>query len=105
MRRILFNPVCWLVALAFVAPVNVLKAGDGAGPRGHKHVVSSKAAAKAAAFAEEVSKKEKKRKKKRKQIYKFFRRQCHQGVSYQFLPFCIFDNGMTHCTNFFNCTF
>lgn len=55
MRRILFNPVCWCMVLAFVAPVKVLKAGEGDGPRGHKHTVSAKASAKAAAFAEEVS--------------------------------------------------
>ena len=60
MRRILFNPLCCLVALAFLAPVNVLKAGEGDGPRGHKHTLGvkasiSKASAKAAAFAEEVT--------------------------------------------------
>ena len=59
MCRILFIPVYWLVALAFVAPVSVVKAGEGDGPRGHRRTmgvkVSSKAAAKAAAFAAEVS--------------------------------------------------
>jgi len=58
MRRILFNLVFWCVLLSFVAPVNVLKAGEGDGPRGHKHAagaVSPKAAAKAAAFAEEAN--------------------------------------------------
>ena len=60
MCRILFKPVGWLVVLAFVAPVSVLKADEGDGPRGHKHaigvkVISSKAAARAAAFAAEVS--------------------------------------------------
>jgi hypothetical protein len=60
MCRILFKPVGWLVMLAFMGPVSVLKAGEGDGPRGHKHAigvkaVSSRAAAKAAAFAAEVS--------------------------------------------------
>jgi len=57
MRRILFNPVCWCVVLAFVAaPVSVLKAGEGDGPGGHKHVAGAKASdPRAAAFAEEVT--------------------------------------------------
>ncbi|HEY8972487.1 MAG TPA: murein L,D-transpeptidase catalytic domain family protein [Puia sp.] len=59
MCRILFIPV-WLVVLAAVAPVNVLRAdGGGGGAKVRKHVVSShvsgKAAARSAAFEAEVA--------------------------------------------------
>ena len=59
MRRILFIPV-WLVVLAAVAPVNVLRADGGArgGAKVRKHVVNShvsRISAKAAAFAAEAA--------------------------------------------------
>jgi len=56
MCRILFIPV-WLVVLAVVAPVNVLRAdgGGGGGAKVRKHVISSRASAKSAAFEAEVA--------------------------------------------------
>jgi len=59
MRRILFIPV-WLVVLAAVAPVNVVRADGGArgGAKVRKHIVNShvsRISAKAAAFAAEAA--------------------------------------------------